>query len=284
MKKLLIIVILTVIFIGGAANSTILKNYSVYASDTLIKSESFNDSIKTDKTSEETYIEKEKNNEMKITQQKEVIKTKKSGFFKEVYSYLVNRKKLENLITGLGVWGPLAYIVIYILVAITLIPALPITVASGIIFGPIMGVVYTVIGAGIGLSLSFLIARYVARGAIEKKFGNTEAFKKIDEGVKRNGWFILATTRLLPIFSFGLQNYIYGLTSIGFVQYAVLSIIFILPGTSIYVMLAGAFVSGDKAIVLKYSITASLIFLGLMVVTKVIKKKIENQEKKENKS
>jgi len=38
-------------------------------------------------------------------------------------------------------------------------------------------------------------------------------------------------------------------------------------------MLAGAFTSGDKAIVLRYSITASLIFMGLMVVTKIIKKK-----------
>ena len=206
------------------------------------------------------------------------VELEKDNIFKVIFSYLANREKLETVITMLGVWGPLAYIILYALVTITMLSVLPITIAGGIIFGPIMGVIYTAIGAGLGLSLSFLIARYIARGVIEKKFGNTSAFKKIDEGVRKDGWFILATTRLLPIFPFGIQNYVYGLTSIGFVQYSLLSIIFILPGTSVFVMLAGAFASGDKATVLKYSITASLIFMGLMVVTKMIKKKSEAKE------
>lgn len=206
------------------------------------------------------------------------VEIEKENIFKVLFSYLAKREKLESVITMLGVWGPLAYILMYIFITLTISPALPITIAGGIIFGPIMGVVYTAIGAGIGLSLSFLIARYVARDAIERKFGNTAVFKKIDEGVKKDGWFILAVTRLIPIFPFGIQNYVYGLTSIGFIKYAILSIVFILPGSSVYVMLAGAFTSGDKAVVLRYSITASLIFMGLMVVTKIIKKKVELQK------
>jgi len=203
----------------------------------------------------------------------ENVEIEKDNIFKVLFSYLTKREKLESVITILGIWGPLVYIIIYILVTITMLSALPVTIASGIIFGPIMGVVYTAIGAGLGLSLSFLIARYVARGTIEKKFGNTAIFKKIDEGVKKDGWFILAITRLIPIFPFGIQNYVYGLTSIGFVQYSLLSTIFILPGTSVFVMLAGAFASGDKTVVLRYSILASLIFMGLMIITKIIKKK-----------
>lgn len=206
------------------------------------------------------------------------VEVEKDNIFKVLFSYITKREKLESVITMLGVWGPLFYILMYIFITITILPALPITIAGGIIFGPIMGVVYTAIGAGIGLSLSFLIARYIARDAIERKFGSTDTFKKIDEGVKKDGWFILAITRLIPIFPFGIQNYVYGLTSIGFIQYAVLSTIFILPGSSVYVMLAGAFTSGDKATVLKYSITASLIFMSLMVVTKVIKKRIAIQK------
>ncbi len=193
-------------------------------------------------------------------------------------SHITNREKLELLIKGLGVWGPIVFILLYILVTLTMLSALTLTIVGGIMFGPVMGIIYTLIGASLGLASSFLIARYVARDSIERKFGNTPTFKKIDEGVKRDGWFILATTRLLPIFPFGLQNYIYGLTSIGFIQYTVLSVIFILPGTAVFVMLAGAFASGDKEIVFKYSITASLIFLGLMVVTRIIKGKISSNE------
>jgi len=206
------------------------------------------------------------------------VEIEKDNIFKVLFSYLTKREKLESVITLLGVWGPLAFILIYIFITVTMLPALPVTVASGIIFGPIMGVIYTSIGAGLGLSFSFLIARYIARDAIEKKFGDTTIFKKIDEGVKKDGWFILAITRLIPVFPFGIQNYVYGLTSISFFKYAILSVIFVLPGSSVYVMLAGAFTSGDKAIVLKYSITASLIFFGLMLVTRIIKKKIDLQK------
>ena len=274
MKKLLIVVIFTTTFLVAMTSPAISKDYSVYATNTLVNPENANKMIETKENT--VVLDVKKAGEFA----KRNVELEKDNIFKVVFSYLANRGKLEALIITLGVWGPLAYITLYVVVTITMLSALPLTIAGGIIFGPIMGVIYTVIGAGLGLSLSFLIARYIARGAIEKKFGNTSAFKKIDEGVRKDGWFILATTRLLPIFPFGIQNYIYGLTSIGFIQYLLLSIIFILPGTSVFVMLAGAFASGDKATVLKYSITASLIFLGLMIVTRIIKKKIEASETK----
>ncbi|MGL4539085.1 TVP38/TMEM64 family protein [Cetobacterium sp.] len=187
--------------------------------------------------------------------------------------YLKDRQKIEILIKSLGVWGPIVYMGLYAAVTTTCISVLPLTLAGGIIFGAVMGIIYTAIGAGVGLSLSFLIARYIARKPIEKKFGNTEVFKKINEGVKKDGWFILATTRLLPIFPFGIQNYVYGLTPIGFLQYSLLSTIFILPGTSVFVLLAGAVASGDMKTAVKMSILASLIFFGLTIITKIIAKK-----------
>ncbi len=187
--------------------------------------------------------------------------------------YLKDREKMEAFIEGFGIWGPLVYIVAYAVVTITGISAVPMTIAGGLIFGALFGVIYTVIGAGIGLSIAFLIARYIARGFIEKKFGDTEAFKRIDEGVKSQGWFILATTRLIPIFPFGIQNYVYGLTSIGFLQYSLLSTLFIIPGTSVYVILAGAVASGDTAKATKLAVIASLIFFAITVVTKIIARK-----------
>lgn len=187
--------------------------------------------------------------------------------------YMKDRQKLEALIQSLGVWGPVAYIGMYALVTITCLSVLPVTLVGGIVFGPVMGTIYTAIGASLGLSLAFLIARYVARKPIEEKFGNSDAFKKINDGVKNEGWFILATTRLLPVFPFGIQNYVYGLTPISFLQYSLLSTMFILPGTSVFVILAGAVASGDTKTAIKYSLIASLIFFALTLVTKLIAKK-----------
>ena len=195
-----------------------------------------------------------------------------------IIEYLKDREKMKALIEGFGVWGPLAYIVTYALITITGISAVPMTIVGGLVFGPLMGIVYTAFGAGIGLSLAFLIARYIAKDFIEEKFGQTEVFKKINEGVKRDGWFILATTRLLPIFPFGIQNYVYGMTPIGFFQYSLLSTLFILPGTSVFVILAGAVASGDTAKATRLAIIASLIFFAITVVTKIIAKKTRKSE------
>lgn len=194
--------------------------------------------------------------------------------------YLKDRQKLETFILSLGMWAPIVYMGIYALVTITCVSTLPLTLVGGIVFGPILGVLYTAVGASVGLSLSFLIARYIARKPIEERFGNTDAFKKINEGVKNEGWFILATTRLLPVFPFGIQNYVYGLTPISFVQYSLLSTLFILPGTAVFVILAGAVASGDTKTAIKYSIIASLIFFVLTIVTKIIAKKSKNWRKK----
>lgn len=189
--------------------------------------------------------------------------------------YLKDRKKLEDFIKSVGILAPVAYIVLYSIVTVSCISALPVTLAGGVVFGPLMGVIYTMIGASIGLCLSFLISRYVAKDYIENKFKDSEIYKKIDKGIKEKGWVILAVTRLLPIFPFGIQNYIYGLTSISFFKYSILSILFILPGTSVFVMLAGAIASGDINIAMKYSIIASLIILFLIVIVKFITKKVK---------
>ena len=189
--------------------------------------------------------------------------------------YLKDRKKLEDFIKSVGILAPVAYIVLYSIVTVSCISALPVTLAGGVVFGPLMGVIYTMIGASIGLCLSFLISRYVAKDYIENKFKDSEIYKKIDKGIKEKGWVILAVTRLLLIFPFGIQNYIYGLTYISFFKYSILSILFILPGTSVFVMLAGAITSGDIYIGVKYSIIASLIILFLVVVVKFITKKVK---------
>lgn len=195
-----------------------------------------------------------------------------------VFHYLKNRVELERVIKDMGVLAPAVYIVIYTIVTLSCVSPVPIAIVGGIVFGGLFGVLYTVIGAGIGLSLAFLIARYVARGFIEKKFGKSEIFKKVENGVKNDGWFILAVTRFLPIFPFGLQNYLYGLTSIKFGLYSILSILFILPGTTAFILLGGAVASGDIQKAIKVSIVASLILFFMSIVARVIKKKFENKE------
>lgn len=173
------------------------------------------------------------------------------------YITLKNVHKIKTWVSGFGIIAPLVYICFYIIATLFFLPGLPVTVLSGIAFGPVLGVVYAWIGSVTAVSLAFLTARYVARDLVENWVSGNAQFKKIDEKVEQEGWRILMFTRLVPLFPFNLQNYAYGLTRIRFSTYVLVSSIFMLPGTIAYVQIGGALVSGEG------NLRKTLIYLSL---------------------
>lgn len=59
-------------------------------------------------------------------------------------------------------WGPALYIVVYTLRPIILFPASVLTILGGFAFGPVVGVVATVIGSNLSTAASYLGARFIA--------------------------------------------------------------------------------------------------------------------------
>jgi uncharacterized membrane protein YdjX (TVP38/TMEM64 family) len=142
--------------------------------------------------------------------------------------------RFAQWVEGLGVWGPVVFILGYAVAAVAFIPGSLLTLAAGAIFGLAKGTVYTLIGATLGASAAFLVARYGARGAIERRIAGNPRFAAIDRAVGREGFKIVALLRLSPVFPFNLLNYALGLTKVSFWQYAAASIA-MLPGTLLYV-------------------------------------------------
>jgi uncharacterized membrane protein YdjX (TVP38/TMEM64 family) len=142
--------------------------------------------------------------------------------------------RFAQWVEGLGVWGPIVFILGYAVAAVAFIPGSLLTLAAGAIFGLAKGTVYTLIGATLGASAAFLVARYGARGAIERRIAGNPRFAAIDKAVGREGFKIVALLRLSPVFPFNLLNYALGLTKVSFWQYVAASIA-MLPGTLLYV-------------------------------------------------
>jgi uncharacterized membrane protein YdjX (TVP38/TMEM64 family) len=142
--------------------------------------------------------------------------------------------RFTQWVQGLGVWGPIAYIAGYSIATVAFVPGLLLTLASGVIFGLFRGTVYTLIGATIGSALAFLVARYVARRAIERKLADRPRFQAIDRAVGRQGLKIVFLMRLSPVFPYNLLNYALGLTRVRFRDYLLASFGMI-PGTLLYV-------------------------------------------------
>ena len=134
---------------------------------------------------------------------------------------------------GLGLLGPLVFVAGYAAAAVAFVPGSLLTLAAGAVFGVGLGTVYALIGATLGASGAFLIARHVARTAFQRRMAGVPQFATIDRAVSREGWKVVLLLRLSPVFPFNLLNYALGLTRIRFVDFLVASI-GMLPGTLLY--------------------------------------------------
>ena len=137
-------------------------------------------------------------------------------------------------VQGLGAWGPVAFVAGYVVACVAFVPGAVLTLAAGAIFGLARGVLYVFTGAVLGSSAAFLIARYLARDAVEKRIAGNPKFAAIDQAIEREGLKIVLLLRLSPIFPFNLLNYGLGLTRVSFRDY-LLGAIGMLPGTLLYV-------------------------------------------------
>ena len=192
------------------------------------------------------------------------------------FEYL-SRENFEHLkvwFEELGPAAPLVFILVWIAACVFFLPGTPVTVVGAFVFGPIWGTIYTLIGATLGATAAFLVGRYAARGMVEGLVRKNRVLQKIDAGVERQGWRMLMITRLVPIFPFNAQNFVYGLTRIRLLTYVVLTLIFMAPGTAMYNFAAGKLLRGEFDIkTLYYLAGAAVIFVLLSLIPGWLKKK-----------
>lgn len=187
-----------------------------------------------------------------------------------VYDYLrlENLARLQLWVGGLGPWAPIVYMAAYVLLELAFVPALPLTILAGVAFGPAWGTLYAWAGATLSAGLAFLVARYGWRGTVERWVARSPRVARIDGAFARHGWRILAFTRLVPVFPFNLQNYAYGLTSIRFSTYMLVSAVFMLPGTAAFTLAGDALAEGAAGLrwlVLCFGVAALLLVLLYVV-------------------
>lgn len=145
-------------------------------------------------------------------------------------------KQLQPWIASLGAWGPLAFVAVYVLATVLAVPGSVLTIAGGLLFGWLYGTLYVSLGSTLGAAACFLIARYLARESLLKTFGKNPAFQRLERMSLAQGAWLVALTRLIPLFPFNLLNYGFGLTRVPFGTYVFWSWLCMLPGTVLYVV------------------------------------------------
>jgi uncharacterized membrane protein YdjX (TVP38/TMEM64 family) len=127
----------------------------------------------------------------------------------------------------------LGFIAVYVVTTGLSLPgATVLTLAGGAVFGAVTATLVVNVGATCGATLAFLMARYLFRDAVERRFG--PRLKALDEGLSRGALGYLLFLRLVPVFPFFLINLGAGLTRVPLRTYVLATVIGILPGSFVY--------------------------------------------------
>jgi uncharacterized membrane protein YdjX (TVP38/TMEM64 family) len=133
-------------------------------------------------------------------------------------------------IKGMGILAPIAYILLRtVAIVLTVVPNAPLDVAGGVLFGPFLGTVYSLIGSEAGAITCYLLAHAMGREAITRLLHREFAFS--GNYPQRQLAYIILFARLDPVFSFALVSYGAGLTGMSLRAFAVATMIGMTPGT-----------------------------------------------------
>ena len=189
----------------------------------------------------------------------------------------INRDQLDSAmldawLAGLGIWAPAGYVALYAAGTVAFLPGSLFALAGGAMFGPVWGAILNLLGATIGASMAFLVARYLAGDWVARKAAGR--LKQLISGVESEGWRFVAFVRLVPLFPFNLTNYALGLTRIGFLPYVLTSLICMAPGAVAYTWLghAGREALAGDASAIRYGLLALGLLAAIVFLPRVFGK------------
>lgn len=123
-----------------------------------------------------------------------------------------------------------AFVLSYVAVVTLSIPGgLMMTMSGGILFGALVGGLASILGATVGATLLFLIARTAFGEHLAQRAGPLAA--RLTEGFREDAFNYLLFLRLVPAFPFFAVNLVAALTGVRFATFVAATVLGIVPGT-----------------------------------------------------
>ncbi len=129
--------------------------------------------------------------------------------------------------------SPLFFIAAYIVASIAFVPGSVLTLLAGAAFGLGRGVPIVFIGAVLGSSAAFGIARTIARERVTRWLARDPRAAAVNDAVGAEGRRVVLLLRLSPIVPYNVLNYALGASRVRYRDF-LLGSIGMLPGTVLY--------------------------------------------------
>jgi len=146
-------------------------------------------------------------------------------------------------VAAAGVWAPVLFVALQAIVTITPLPRTMFTVAAGVLFGSLWGLVLTITGTTLAALAAYGLVRWVG-GPIVARHEHRPGFAWVRARLDHSGLLAMLSLRLLPMVPFSLLNYAAGAARVRIVPYIVGTVLGVLPGTVAIVVLGDAVTDG----------------------------------------
>lgn len=170
-------------------------------------------------------------------------------------------------------WAAPAFVLIYAVVATLGLPGTPLTLAGGAIFGAAFGTAYNWLGATLGATGAFFLARALGGDTLRALLGKRAGAL---DGLRDSRAFLpLLRLRLIPVVPFNALNFGAGLAGVRPTTYIATTALGIIPGTAIYTYFADALlagVDGARAQALQQVAIAATLLIALSFVPTLAKR------------
>ena len=136
---------------------------------------------------------------------------------------------------------------------------------AGLAFG-FWGFPLVVGSATLAAAVAFLLGRYIARQRVLAMIECNPRLESLHQAFSDEGWRIVVLLRLSPLIPYGMQNYLFSVTNIGFLPYVVATLFGVMPASALYVYIGslGA-TANDEGGVMKW-----LLIVGGLMATAVV--------------
>lgn len=164
-----------------------------------------------------------------------------------------------------------AFVIVYAFATSLGIPGMPFTVASGAVFGTLLGSAVSWAGAMIGATAGYWTARTVGHDVVLRWL---QRYERVENAVAdARGFNGMLRLRLIPVLPLGTVNFVGGLARVPFPSYLAATAVGVLPSTFIYTYFADSLLEGvgnGRSNALVSLIVASTLLIALSLAPRFV--------------
>ena len=184
---------------------------------------------------------------------------------------------IQNLLGFLaeGFWGPLIYILLYTFRPLILFPSTLLTLASGFVFGPFVGILYTIVASNISSTVAFFVGRYFGKDML-KDDGSESLIQRYARRMRNNSFETVMIMRFIFL-PYDAVSYLAGFLRINYWPFILATALGSIPGTIAFVGF-GASIENFTGVVPQLDPLTFGISFTIFIVSIILSRLFKNKE------